>query len=201
MASELPALSIQTARLSYQRSTVHAEAGDERRCVVTGFAQALLFLSSYSPLLVVFSLLDSFGRGTPSIICAILAAVFAAMLPVLFWTNRRTDLQELRLTTAEPRDGDVLAYVATYLVPFASSVVATSHEKAALGVFIGLIGVLYVRTELFYVNPLLAIAGYRVYAADTPGGTPVILLCRRRFIAPNLSLSARRISDYIWWEQ
>ncbi len=46
-----------------------------------------------------------------------------------------------------------------------------------------------------------ALVGYRVYAAQTSGGTPVILLCKRRFIAPNSTLAARRVSDYIWWER
>jgi hypothetical protein len=168
---------------------------------MTSFAKLLLFLSSYSPLLLVFALLDSFGRGRPSIVCACMAGLFAAFLPLLLWANRETAASGLQLTSAESKDSDVLAYVATYLVPFAGSAVATVHQKAALAVFLILIAVLYVRTDLFYVNPLLALAGIRVYGCQTPAGTPVILLCKRRFIAPGSSMQARRIGDYIWWEK
>jgi hypothetical protein len=168
---------------------------------MTSLAQALFFVSSYSPLIAVFALLDTFGRGTPSIVCAALAVLGVALLPLLWLTNRRTSAQPLTIAKASPRDGDVLAYIASYLVPFASTAAHTVHEKIAIAIFIGLIGVLYVRTEMFYVNPLLALAGFRVYAVETPRGTPVVLLCRRRFIAPSTSIEAVRISDYIWREK
>lgn len=168
---------------------------------MTSLAQAMLFLSSYSPLLAVFALLDTFGKGTPSIVCTALAVAGAALLPLLIVLNRSTATQQLRVATATPRDADVLAYVASYLVPFASVDAHSTRERVAIGVFVGLIAVLYVRTEMFYVNPLLAFAGFRVFAVQTPAGTPVVLLCRRRFIQPSSDLDAIRISDYVWMEK
>ena len=168
---------------------------------MTALSQAILFLSSYSPLLAVFALLNTFGEGVPSIVCAALAVVGAASLPLLFALNRSTAAQQVRIATATPRDGEVLAYIASYLVPFASIAAQTIRERIAVGIFIGLIAVLYVRTEMFYVNPLLALAGIRVFAVQTPAGTPIVLLCRRRFIQPNSSITARRFSDYVWMEK
>lgn len=164
-------------------------------------SQAVLFLSSYSPLLLVFALLNTFGNGAPSVVCAVLAAVGAMGLPVMIRLNASTASHPVNVATATPRDGDVLAYVASYLVPFASINADSTRERIAVGVFIGLIAVLYVRTEMFYVNPLLALVGVRVFAVQTPGGTPVVMLCRRRFIPPDSVIDARRLSDYVWMEK
>ena len=163
-------------------------------------AQVLLFLSSYSPLLGVFALLDTFGAGAPSVACAVLAGLGLVLLPILF-IDRNTAAHSLKITSARPRDGDVLAYIASYLVPFASVTASSTRQQAAVGIFIGLIAVLYVRTQMFYVNPILALVGYRIYEVDSTGGTPLVLICRRRFIAPDTTLPAIRISDYIWREK
>src|SRR5579875_2609125 len=148
---------------------------------VTSLAQAPLFLSSYAPLFLVFALLDSFGKGTPSIVCAALAGAGLISTGILFLLSRRIAPSQLHVAGVSTRDGDVLAYVATYLVPFASISAHTGRQQAAVGIFVGLIAVLYVRLGMFYVNPLLALLGYRTYSIDTEGGTSVVLITRDRF--------------------
>lgn len=168
---------------------------------MTALVQALLFLSSYSPLFCVFALLDTFGRGWPTIVCLGLAVIGLVMLPVLFLVDRRTAGRPLKIQSLSSRDSDVLAYVASYLVPFASFATASHRQRAAVILFVVLIAVLYVRLQLFYVNPLLALVGYRVYQIATEGGNSVILLTRRRFIAPQSTVAAVRMSEYVWREK
>ncbi len=167
---------------------------------MTAFAQFALFLSSYSPLFAVFALLDSFGSGWPTRVC-LGVAVVGLLLPVLiFLIARRLAPQSLRVESSQIRDGDALAYIATYLVPFAAITATTARERGALGLFVFLIAVLYVRSELFYINPLLALVGYRLFQVATPAGTSVVLLTRRRFLRSGIDLKARRLSDYVYWE-
>jgi hypothetical protein len=168
---------------------------------MTSFAQAILFLSSYSPLLAVFALLDTFGRGVPSGVCGAFALLGAAALPVLLRLGSGTAPQTLQVAKATPRDADTLAYIASYLVPFATVQATSGRERIAVGLFIAMIAVLYVRAELFYVNPLLALFGIRIFAVETLAGTPLVLLCRRRFVQSSSALSAVRISDYVWRER
>jgi hypothetical protein len=167
---------------------------------MTAFAQFALFLSSYSPLFAVFALLDSFGSGWPPRVCLLVAAV-GLMLPVLmFLIARRLAPQSLHVESSQVRDGDALAYIATYLVPFAAISATTARERGALGLFVVLIAVLYVRSELFYIDPLLALVGYRLFQVATPAGTSAVLLTRRRFLRSGIDLTARRLSDYVYWE-
>jgi hypothetical protein len=168
---------------------------------VTAFAQFALFLSSYSPLFAVFALLDSFGAGWPTQICIGLAAA-GVLLPVLvFLAARRLAPQSLHVESAQVRDGDALAYIATYLVPFAAVAATTARERGALGLFVLLIAVLYVRSGLFYINPLLALVGYRLFQITTPAGASVVLLTRRRFLRSGIDVNARRLGEYVYWEE
>jgi hypothetical protein len=168
---------------------------------MTVLAQFALFLSSYAPLFGVFALLDSFGRGWPTTICIFLAILGPFLAIVVFLAAKGLAPQALRVESTRARDGDALAYIATYLVPFAAITATTARERVALLLFILLIAVLYVRSELFYVNPLLTLVGYRLFQVSTPAGTSAVLLTRRRFLPSGISLSARRLSDYVYWEE
>ena len=168
---------------------------------MTDVAQLALFFSSYSPLFGVFALLESFGAGWPVAACVILACAGPVVLgAVLLRVKNVVAAQELRIDSALTRDGDALAYVATYLVPFAAMAATTAREQGALALFVSLIAVVYIRSELFYVNPLLAAAGYRLFQVTTPKGASVVLIARRRFLPAASSLSARRLSSYVYWE-
>jgi len=164
-------------------------------------AQFALFLSSYSPLFVVFGLLDSFGTGWPTKACFAVAALGGLLLAVVLLAGKRIAPQPLHVESAQVRDGDALAYIATYLVPFAAVSATTARERGALGLFVLLIAILYVRSELFYINPLLALVGYRLFQVATPSGASVVLLTRRRFLKSGIDLSARRLGNYVYWEE
>ena len=167
---------------------------------MTILAQFALFLSSYCPLFAVFALLDSFGTGAPSWICLGLAVLGPVLLYAMLRVAHRLGPQALHVETSQIRDGDAMAYIATYLVPFAAVAATTNRERGALLLFVLLISVLYVRSELFYVNPLLALVGYRLFQVSTPGDTSVVLITQRRFLPSNIDLNARRLSDYVYWE-
>ena len=168
---------------------------------MTVLAQFALFLSSYAPLFGVFALLDSFGSGWPTTACIVLAILGPVLVTVVFLSAKRLAPQALRVESAQARDGDALAYIATYLVPFAAITATTLRERVALGLFIVLIAVLYVRSQLFYVNPLLALVGYRLFQVSTPGAASVVLLSSRPFLPSGVTINTRRLSDYVYWEE
>lgn len=167
---------------------------------MSSFAQLALFLSSYAPLLAVFALLDTFGRGWPTIVCWVFAAIGSVVPWLLLAATRKVHPQAVKVGNARSRTGDVLAYVATYLVPFAAMSASTAREREALGLFVLLVAVLYVRSEMFFVNPLLALFGFRLFDVETPSGTPVVVVCRRRFLPNGTDLKARRLGEYVYWE-
>jgi hypothetical protein len=167
---------------------------------VSPFARLILFVSSYAPLFGVFALLDSFGKGAPTLVCVALAAAGVLVVPLILLRVRRLAPQRLEAASCQIRDGDAIAYIATYLVPFAAVTATTARERAALGLFVALIAIIYIRSELFYINPLLAVAGYRLFQVVTPANASVVLVTTRAFLSSSTEVSARRLGDYVYWE-
>jgi hypothetical protein len=165
----------------------------------TAFARFLLFLSSFSPLFLVFGLLDSFHSSAARITCYAIAGVSAICLGVFLWAASRISLQSIEAATARPRDSDTIGYVVTYLIPFLTLGTSDWASRAALILFIAVVAVLYVRSNIFYVNPLLSLVGYRLFEVEA-GVSTLILITKRSFVAPGVEIRARRLSDYVYWE-
>src|SRR5205809_302703 len=145
------------------------------RAGVTG---AVLFLSSYAPLLVVFGLLDSFGGGLSSYVCYGIAFASIVALWVSFRAWRSLATTETTIARARPRDADAIAYVATYIVPFAALGAESWQQRGALIGFFALVGVLYIRANLFYVNPILALANFSLFEVETETGRLMLVITR-----------------------
>ena len=164
-------------------------------------SRVVLFVSSYAPLLILFSLLESFGQGWPSRLC-LYVGIGSAVLLVLLWVVLHTQLStdEATIEGARSRDADVMAYVVSYVVPFAAAADASSGEtRWALAVFAALIAVLYVRSAVFYVHPLLLLAGIHVYEA-TRNDVPVIVLTRQRQLRQSTQMTVIRIGSHVYLE-
>jgi hypothetical protein len=106
--------------------------------------------------------------------------------------------------TVRRRDADAIGYVATYLVPFALSNLDQWRESLAAAIFVLVLAVLFVRNNLFYVNPLLAVLGYRMYAIGVTTGDGVsreyVLLSKKAGLRPGAHF-AHRMSAEVWVEQ
>jgi hypothetical protein len=161
---------------------------------------AVLFLSSFAPLLVVFGLLHSFGQGAASYTCYAAAAVSVGALFVSFRSWRRLATTEARVARARPRDSDIIAYVATYIVPFAALGVETWQQRGALLGFFVLVAVLYIRANLFYVNPLLAIFGFKLYEVETDTGRVMLVISRAAYLKAGAALAVHSLSNYVFLE-
>jgi hypothetical protein len=131
-----------------------------------------MFLSSMAPLLIVFALLDTFGSSTASVLCIALALMSVVghflLLAMLSRDQLGTATHEHahEIANAEERGSDVMAYVATYLIPFVGFKADDLRSAAALAIFLLVIGALYVRSGLFAINPGLAIVGFHLYRAE-----------------------------------
>jgi hypothetical protein len=122
-----------------------------------------LFLSSYSPAFLILAV-RSLHHSTALFATSLGVAVISALAFLLFIRLAREG-GPFRATVedVEPRDGDLAAYVATYLLPFVVVFGVTIQDVIALGLFLFFIGVLWINSRMIYLNPLLALAGYHIY--------------------------------------
>lgn len=120
-------------------------------------------------------------------------------------TARQKTPGDYRLLEVENRDPDVAAYAATYLLPFLTVFSGSWQDIASLAGFIAILGVIYVRSRLIYVNPVLTLLGFRLWrvipitAGMEPDPArmpwPRYLLADTGRLRRGAVISARRVTD------
>ena len=159
---------------------------------------AALLASAFAPLLVVLALVQQpFGGGPGDAVlvvgCALLLLVPAGVLRAL-----RT-VQQVTVTSVavRRRDADVLAFVGSYLVPVAIASFAGDDRGrlAGIGVLLLVLAVVYVRGQLFHLNPVLAMMGYGLYEVTRDSEEVVMVLTRRRHVPQRGELRGVRLAD------
>jgi hypothetical protein len=146
-------------------------------------SRVILFVSSYAPLLALFAILDSLGRGWPSEILAAFAGASVLALIVVWRLLGRSAGDWQQLASVRSRDSDVMAYFVSYVVPFAAAQDANTKTRIGLAVFAIILGALYIRSAIFYVHPLLLLAGFHIFDAATDLGVPLTLITRERYLS------------------
>lgn len=163
----------------------------------------MLFLSSYVPLFVLISIRSVGDSDLIAAATGILAVAGVVATIVFLDAARRKQSARYQLAEVESRDGDVAAYAATYLLPFLTVFGGNWKDIVSLVIFIGVLGFVYVRSRLIYVNPMLALLGYRLWRVIpvTEGSSgsrptwPRFLLAKTQKIHQDQVISACRVTD------
>jgi hypothetical protein len=163
-------------------------------------ARTIMFLSSFSPLLVVFALLDSWGRGWPNVLCLSLAIISPVLLWLVFSAKSKISPIHISVKVAKRKDIESLTYVATFLVPFLTVSADAPRKQLALGVFVLLIYILYVKGEVYFWNPVLTLCGYHTMELELATGEEIVLITRRDHVRPSLEVKAVTFTHHVYWE-
>lgn len=164
------------------------------------FAKLLLFASSYAPLMLIFVIRDSFQSIGWN--AALLLVTLSSIVGLFIYMRvaRRLAAHDVATKRVNPRSGDALAYIVTYLIPFLSVDLIGLRNALSLVLLILLIGFLYINSTMLYVNPVLNLFGYRTFEVESEDGKVSALLTRRNYIAAGETLRVRSLADYILLE-
>lgn len=164
-----------------------------------------LFLSSYLPLFALVGLRSAGRSNGVAITCGFLVAGGAVGTVLFLHTAVQKPRGRYRILDVQKRDGDVAAYAATYLLPFVTVFSEGWRDLLSLAAFIAFLGIIYVRSRLIYVNPLLAFFGYHLWqvipvtaGADATAEQPQwprYLLARRSSLYSEQRIAAYRVLD------
>ena len=132
--------------------------------MVRGWVMWAMFLSSYTPLFVLVGLRSVAGGSSAIAIAAGFLILAGAVGTILLLNVAPVKADEIyTLAEVEKRDGDVGAYAATYLLPFLTVFSGQAVDVISLAAFVAFLGVIYVRSRLIYVNPVLMLLGYHLW--------------------------------------
>jgi hypothetical protein len=162
-----------------------------------------LLASAFSPLLVALALVVQPLPGLVwNVVLAVIFALPVGLLVLVLVAARSLPPERVEVRSATPRDIDVIAFMASYLVPIAIALFAVDLPRLiAMVVLLVLLAVVYVGAELFYLNPLLACFGFRLYqVVDDTTGIAVAVLTRRRGLAAGGAVDGQLIAPNLYIE-
>lgn len=79
------------------------------------------------------------------------------------------------IESIEDKNAEHLVFLATYVVPLVGFGLDNVRQMINLGITLCLLGALYVRTNLFYANPTLALLGFRIFNVTLKDGPAVLI--------------------------
>ena len=71
-----------------------------------------------------------------------------------------------KLVKVESINYDHLTFLATYIIPLVTFDFESVRYLIVLALLLFFMGVIYIKTDLFYANPSLALLGFHIYKAD-----------------------------------
>ncbi|WP_299077295.1 anti-phage protein KwaA [uncultured Paraglaciecola sp.] len=100
-----------------------------------------------------------------------------------FDLNGATDIP-FEITKIQGINYEHLTFLATYVVPLISFDFGSVRQMIVLALLLIVMGIIYIKTDLFYANPSLALLGFHIYEADgnfkNGDRDGMILICRGR---------------------
>lgn len=121
----------------------------------------------------------------PVLSTLLLAYCFYAYKKFNFDLRGATDIP-FEVKKIESVNYEHLTFLATYVVPLISFDFDKGQQMIVLALLLVVMGAIYIKTDLFYANPSLALLGFHIYRTDghfkDGGREGIILVCRGRLI-------------------
>ncbi len=168
----------------------------------TIFVRWMLFVSSYFPLTVIFWIL--FITQQPLYAWIILGIGLVGLIGMLIYffgiVAKMTPIQE-KVTGRQIRDGDVMGYIASYLLPLVTFPLNGWQQIAILLVFLAVLGIVYINSDMIRINPMLNLLGYHLYEITVENGPESYSLITRRQVKRGETIRLVDVGRGIFWEK
>lgn len=155
-----------------------------------------LLASAFAPIVAVLAVLRVPALGWATWIVVGVCIVFVGLLAAVFLQVRRLQSHLVEVTLIRRADERVLGFASAYVVP--AVIVLFGEESwvtgAATVALVLLLMVIYVRGELYHLNPTLTVIGFRLYEITEANGQVTMLLSRQKQIAFPGNLQYRKLS-------
>lgn len=131
----------------------------------------IMFISSYFPLYIMIiilyysKILKGLEEHNSFIICTVVLIAILVVISIIsiFLLKCGRGTKEIDARNLENPDDTVLSYIMTYIIPLITNG-DSSKEVYVVNIFLFiLIGYIYLRLNLIYLNPLWAMFGYVIY--------------------------------------
>ena len=101
------------------------------------------------------------------------------------------------ITKIEDQNYEHLTFLTTYIIPFLR-VKLEGRDLIVTILLLIIIGAIFIKTNLFYKNPTLALLGYKLYKVDTKSSLNLIFISRQQ-LSLNDTVDNIHLSDNVYF--
>jgi hypothetical protein len=163
------------------------------------FTRILLFLSSYFPLFLIFAIQNYKLYYTASLLLALIGLISILCLLWQFRTVQEFGPVTLRVDRVNSRDSDLMSYIVTYIVPFMAIRFDSFETLLSLVILFFMIAVIYVNSNMIFVNPMLSLFGYHIFEIESDGCSHS-LITKKNHLARNSSFKVVKMGGELLME-
>lgn len=170
------------------------------------WASLVLFLSAYSPLMLILIIKD-YDAISPGFLpqnplfsgILLLIAVFSS-LAVLRSVREIDGGLTVTVTKASNKSGDMFGYTIPYMLSFMKVDLGDWQVILSLALFLSILFIMAYRTQTVFVNPILALAGYMLIDCTFKRGEKEIqaMVVTRQPLAVGDTCRMERMSHYLY---
>ncbi|MGC7873717.1 hypothetical protein ACPUYX_19665 [Desulfosporosinus sp. SYSU MS00001] len=165
------------------------------------YVRLILFLSSYAPLLVIFAMQNRFNNYWVSVSLIGIGFISVCFLAYLIRFSKK-NIEPIHISVQEVnyKDGEAVSYIVTYIIPFIGIDLTSLNNWASLLIMFVILAVLYINSNLLYINPLLNIAGFHIYEVKNVEGATLALISKDSEVRVNEILRAVNLHRNVYLE-
>lgn len=143
------------------------------------FIKIFLFLTAYYPLFLILFIQNSnlidkiFKEGISSIkwmnfndsliYGLIIGLIFFILLKIFIKFQSKSNTSQFRVIKIKDVSHETLNYILTYLIAFLSLKLNDPKDIISILILLFIIGIIYVNSNLLYINPFLQLLNYSIY--------------------------------------
>ena len=159
-------------------------------------------LSAAAPLCLIFAFVwwSEYGTWLVSLICVIVSVVLLMAFKVSFaYYKRNLPPITIRINEIAPHDSWIVAYIISYILPFASITLSDFNPFLSGAIAITIIVIApFVNSAV--PNPLLFASGYHFFQVKSEHGANYVLISRRRIRNGKEVKRIQRIFEFLLME-
>ncbi len=127
------------------------------------WVKVVLFLSSYHPLFLILAIKNWYNFYITVIF--IIICVYS-LLVWAFIVSKKGTVESYKVLKAENKTQESLNYLIPYIISFIGFDLNKWQDWSALAILLSILFVVYLNSDLLYINPILSFFKYKIYKAE-----------------------------------
>jgi len=144
--------------------------------MLSNLGRLSLTATALAPILLVYGAAIFFEKRIWAVVLTVVAALLVVICHLLLRHMLRHGMAErVEIESIKAKDTEILSFLVAYLLPILLGDKVTANPLAIV-VFVGIMGLVFFRSDIYHVNPLMGMLGYHFYAVTTTSKITYLLV-------------------------